>query len=467
MKYIANIYFLANLQAAAAARAITSSNPAPPPIVPNVVLGYGGESNSDLFILSVKCKNVYSSFSAPMELVTVGFSYVSPNTGTLTDPNTIQSGDIIMLYENNVRIYYGYILTCIESYSPMSGRTFTLECDTLLSQFMRQNTIQSFSDVLTLSPEGKTILNLDLTSNQIAMGDLMTFLTSQSIYAFANMIAPVDVLYFDPDKLNATTVIWYYPSTQSTKEELLLQATFFYQIVIFQDTTGDIVVTTPSSGDVSPYFQIVSMDNQVTNDPNVISYDFIRQEALLTNNVVSSLYYAGFFPNQNGPLVSRAIPNSTNFARSSFLYTSGFFSQVELDVESLQGSVLTDPVLLDLYSTLGTQGAITQIPPNATQLTTMIGLLSGRYLAQALTKSRFLLLSLQRNIVNPTIPVGQIFYLNNVPWFCISSEITLSVDSSGTNVENTIKLIGVPLYSITGGWRSVSSDISPVTGQQT
>ena len=436
MKYFFNIYTLESLKQG-------NTNP-------TYVIGYD-PSVVDLWLISIDSLNYsYTTFSARSKITVAGFERVSPNSGVLTPMDAIQTGDIISCFENNVPIYYGYILKTTEVYSS-GGKVLTLEFDTLLSHFTRQNMIQSSEDVFTLSPSGIPIVNTDIVSNKVKISDLLSFLISNSVYSDVNQIfKTIDIEYNAPQWMDASTEVYYYPSTQSTKEQVLLSSVLYYQVVIYQDVTGNIVITVPSTNLKSSYN--IDTTSSIGTDPNVRTYEIIHNEAELPNNVVVSLIYAGFFPTP-GQACTISTPNPTAFPRSSFLYTSGYFSQVLLDLESLQNSFITDPNLLNLLNNLSQEGVTYKTPPNTSQLDTAIGLLSSRYLAQSLTFSSYVVLELERNPTTSEIPLGKIFTLNNKQWLCINCTIDLVIDGTGKNVKNTLKLIGVPLQSVTGAWQ--------------
>ncbi len=436
MNYIFNIYSLINLKQGL--------------IKPDIIVGTNAKT-CDLFLINpnpVSLMYSYCSFSARSKIMVGGFQKISPNTNTLILPSSIQTGDIIACFENNIAIYYGYILKTTEIYSS-NGRTLSIEFDTLLSHFTRQNMIQSFQDVQTLAPAGTE--NLDLVVSRTKVSSLLTFMMQQSVYSDVNNIfKTIKVQYNAPNFINANTEVFYYPSTQSTKEQVLLQSTYIYQVVIYQDSTGDIIFTLPSANLKSSY----SYDTTTVagGDINLRSYQIIANEAELPNNVVVSLIYAGYFP-QPSQLCQTSIPNPKFFPRSSFLYTSGFFSQVELDVESLQSSIITDPTLLNLLVIAGNGGINTYKPSNVSQIASTVGLLSQRKLASELTYSRYVMLELERNLTTAEIPIGKTFTLNNEQWLCINASIDLILGDDGQSVANTLKLVGVPLYSVTGAWQ--------------
>lgn len=446
MKYYFNVYSLVSLKSG-------NTNP-------TIVIGYD-RTKVDLLLLGIPSLNYnFTSISARSKIIVGGFEMISPNSGALTAFDAIQSGDIIVAYENDIAIYYGYILKTSFQYS-QSAKLLTIEFDTLLSHFTRQNMIQSQKDVSTLSPQGQRIVNTDFFVNQIKISDLLSFMMEDSIYAEANLIAnTISVKYNSPDWLNQNTQVFYYPSTQSTKEQVLLNSIMFYQVMLYQDTNGNIVFTLPSTNNKSSYNFDTStpISNEINTSQalnvNLRAYEIIANEAELTNNVVVSLLYAGFFP---GPkqLANLSIPNANYFPRSNFLYTSGYFSQVQLNVESLQ-SIITNPTLIELFYKLANENkAISSVKPsNTDQIDSAIGLLSQRYLAQALTYSKYIVLELERNLSTAEIPIGKTFIVNNQQWFCINATIELQTSNDGTQVSNILRLLGVPLFSITGAWET-------------
>lgn len=424
-------------------------------VMPNIYVGADPSAN-DLFLLNIDFSLNITSFSSAGNATIVGFGQNSPRTGLEVNENSVQSGDIIHVYENGVIKFKGYVLVVRFKYNnPIGSEVMTIEFDTLLSHFTRQNMIQSFQNVTTLTPKGVTFQG-DILSNKIRFGDLLSFMQKYSIYNFAEKINP-DIItpkYLSPSLINADTMIYYYASPQSTKENVLLTAVFFYQVLIWQDEDGIINIGTPNIANQS-YLPITK------SDPSLRDYETVAQEAALTNNIVESLYYAGIFPptsDKNGStLAINAIPDQNNFYRSWFLYNTQFFSQVQLIIENIQGNVITDPLLLELTTSLNNaknKGVTVSTPGNTLNLNTMISLLAYRNLAQSLTYSTSITVELNRNTSRSLIPINQVIEVNNVQYYCIKASIILSTNGDN-NVENTIQLEGVPLYSITGGWNQV------------
>lgn len=428
------------------------------PQSPSIQLGPGPVSNFDLFIMEVDILYSYLDFSTPGQMKICGFNYISPNTKTLTVPESIGSGDILQIFENGARIFLGQVLETEEHYSS-DGRYLILYFDSLLASFTRQFSVQSFQQVQTtlsppqtisvqtLQPQSVPVFNGDQNSNRVPLQDLVNFLMQQSPYEYAKQFANFDVLYETPDILSPVDFIWYYASTQSTKEQVLRMATYWYQQIIYQDQNGNLVFTLPSEQNTSSY-------NINDGDYNLRDYKINKREARLPNNIVYSLAYLGFFPPvQNGlpaNLVSQSTPDPKYFPRSYALFNSGYFAQNQLVINSLSNDITTNPILLNLVSQYNINFVTPQNCDRSQQ--TMAPLLSARTLAENLTFSRMVVIELNRNAANSEIPIGKTFTLNNEAWFCVYAEIGLDIDSSGQSVKNTIKLTGVPIKSITGVW---------------
>ena len=435
MKYVAYIYSLNQ-------STINQSS-----ISPNFIIGY--DSSADLFIKSVTFKSSFISMSAPGTLVIKGYQWVSSRLNRYILTTEIQSGDLILIFEENVLVYTGYILEVLDEFDAEEGINVILNFDTLLSHFSRQNMIQSFSDVQTLTPKGVAIQS-DFFYGKTTISDLLLFLQQESIYNFASKLPAnggqesYSVVYTNSDWLSSTTQIYYYPNVQSTKEEVLLSSLFLYQVMVYQDYDGSIIVGLPSAKNTST-FQISTTDRV-----------FLRKvrrdaQALMVNNVVEALGYFGWFPTVGNPLGSLATPNSQYFPRSSFLYTSQFFSQVALHVDNFQNGMLTDPALLTLATKVLNFGVNITTPNNMTNPNTIIGLLSARYLAQYLAQSEGIVITLQRSMDYTDIPINKVISLDGVQYYCI--EAVVEFDSiSNTEAKNTITLVGVPINSITGAW---------------
>ena len=167
--------------------------------------------------------------------------------------------------------------------------------------------------------------------------------------------------------------------------------------------------------------------------------------------MVEALGYYGWFPEPQSPISALAIPNSTYFPRSNFLYESQFFSQVSLHVDNFQSDILTSPTLLELTAKLVNFGANVSIPQNVTSPNTCISLLAARYLAQYLSQSEVLTLTLQRNSNYPDIPVDKVISFDSQQYYCIQAVVDFK-SVSDREVENMITLTGVPIGSITGAW---------------
>lgn len=437
MKYFFNIYSLETLQSS-----FTQENT----IFPFISVGTD-RHDSDLILNNIySLQYSFTSMSAPSSIDLVGFQRKSPRLGRVLSPKEIQSGDLIYGYEEDILIYVGQILEVIESYSN-GGHILTLKFDTLLSQFGRQSMIQSHKDVTVLTPTGKELSNNDFVFNNARMGDLLGFLMTESVYELASQIQVFNPpFYGTPLLLNADTEVPYVPSSQSTKEAILLNSVFFYQVLIYQDQRGNIIIDTPSANNKSTF-------NVKNGDLDLRSWEIHKVEALVPNNIVYSVILPGFFPPlDDANAVVQSLPNKDNFPRLNFLYNSGYMSQVELIVENIDGGVLYSPNLIEIgTNTYNNPGIYTQVPPNSKNVPSTLNLPASRYLAQAITQSRYVILELERNYRTREIPIGKVFYLNSEPWFC--TNVNIKCVGSGNMVVNTMTLFGVPLYSITGHWK--------------
>lgn len=437
MKYFFNIYSLETLQSS-----IAQKNT----IFPFISVGTD-RNDSDLILNNVySLQYSFTSMSAPSSIDLVGFQRKSPRLGRVLSPKEIQSGDLIYGYEEDILIYVGQILEVIESYSN-GGHILTLKFDTLLSQFGRQSMIQSINDVKVLAPSGKELSNFDFVFNTARIEDLLEFLMAESIFKLASQIQIFNPpFYGTPSLLNADTEVPYLPSTQSTKEAILLNSVFFYQVLIYQDPKGNIIIDTPSANNKSTF-------NVQNGDLDLRSWEFHRAESLVPNNVVYSLIYTGFFPPENNTnIVVKSLPSEENFPRLNFLYKSSYMSQVELITQNLDGGPINDPTLLEIsMNNKNNPGIYTQVPPNAKNVPSTLNLPASRYLAQAITQSRYVIIELERNYRTKEIPIGKVFYLNSEPWFC--TNVNIKCVGTGNMVVNTMTLFGVPLYSITGHWK--------------
>lgn len=410
-------------------------------------LKLGSDDSDDLFIFNMVTRGNYLDFSAPGEMVLVGFTTrVMPSTGLAPTEDVIKSGDLIKIYENNISIFVGYVTNAKFSWSSATGAMLTITYDTNLSHFMCQNTIQTFSQVVnTLSPT--PVANTDFSPNQVTFKTLLDFLMTGSIYDYVARFYQFEVVYHNSGAIQPDLNVFYYASTQSTKEQVLNSTLFAYQTLCYQDQDGNMVFTLPSS-------QEVSLWNLKRGDKELVDYDVTDNAAAITNNVVSSLIYLGFFPptdvDQNKNLIAQSVPDPKYFPESYQLYNSGYFSQVQLEVDNLSTNVITDATLLNLLTNVQYI-----VPQNGDQRTGMAGLLSARYLAAALTQSKVVEINVNRNIANTELPLSKIIQLNGNKYICIGWELTLNAspnDRRGNSVSNRLKLIGAPLRSITGYW---------------
>jgi hypothetical protein len=409
-------------------------------------LQLGCDDNADLFIFNMVARGNYLDFSAPGEMVLVGFNRAMPSTGQVPPENVIKSGDLIKIYENRISIFVGYVTNAKFSWSSVTGEMMTITYDTNLSHFMRQNTIQTFSQVVnTLSPT--PVSNTDFNPNQVTFKTLIDFLMSGSIYEYVARFYQFEVVYKNSGAIQPNLNVFYYASTQSTKEQVLNSTLFAYQTLCYQDQDGNMVFTLPSS-------QEVSLWNLNKGDQELVDYEVTDNAAAITNNVVSSLIYLGFFPpadvDQGKNLIAQSVPDQNFFPESYQLYNSGFFSQVQLEVDNLSTNVVTDPTLLNLLTNVQYI-----VPQNGDQRQGMAGLLSARYLAAALTQSKVVEINVNRNIANTELPLSKIIQLNGQKYICIGWELTLNAspnDMRGNSVSNRLKLIAAPLRSITGYW---------------
>lgn len=399
---------------------------------------------SDFYIESLRYQQNYLSFSAPCILVLFG-------DAVRFDKYEFQSGDIIRVFKDNVKNYTGYILDVVYDYYAGDNKTtLTLRADTLLSQFERQNLIQSGTDVQTLSPDGTPIINTDFFSNEVSLSTLMSFLMNNSIYHTFNKISElnnedkVTVKYNSP-LVNADSKIYYYASAQSTKAQILLQALAFYQAIVYQDSEGNIRIDAPSVNRSNGYdFQLGS--------PYLLAASRSESTVRVSNNTVYSFIFTGFFPTVLPPAkqapVAQAIPDAKYFPRAAYLNSSKDYSQVSLSVSSLQGPIITDPLLAEVLTLISKSpsGVKSTELVKYSDINSAAKLLATGALANQLTNAESLTLRIIDANVFVRSPVNSVVSYNGKSFYCVSVAYTYMTGIS------EIELMCVPLYSITGYW---------------
>lgn len=422
----------------------------------NYIAGYMSRDNLEILNLSIEYN--YLSFSSPGNATIVGFKNSDLNR------NSIKTGDIIFIYENNVLIYVGYIITTKFNLSS-EGILLQIIFDTLLSQFSRQMMISTSEDVkeiITLSPQTETsVVNTDYVANIMPFQQLINFMIRDSIYEYArnnyqftSSNSNRGVIYEDESTLNSKTKTYYYAAVGFTKEQVLRQTLYPYQQIVYQDSSGNLRFSVPSYSNKSSL-------NVIFGSPNVIDITYIDSQVLVNNYIISTLIYYGIFPiasNQTENLMTLATPNPKYFPYLNQLLDSGYYTQSLVDVRNLNSDIAKNASLLNAFEIFNSSerknlGTPSQTPQNTNVTTpTITPLFAKRILAESLTNSKNVIVLLVRTADYTEIPLGKIISIENESWINIKCELIFAANEDGAL--NTIKLTGAPLSSCTGGWQT-------------
>jgi len=414
---------------------------------PNIIV-VNDWDKGDLFYTELEFTRSCISLSSTGTVVLKKFEMISNRLGAFIGTDQIKSGDLLQIYENDVLRYSGYVIHAYADYNAEDAHTLVVEFDTLLSHFTRQNMVQSFANVETLLPVGAQ-WQADFSATSATVQNLLQFMLQGSIYAAASNLPAnggteaYSISYLSSGWLSGSTQVYYYPNVQATKEQVLLNSLFLYQVLVYQDYDGGVVIGLPSANNKSNY--------NITDDITLINARIESSEAAVANNVVFTMGYYGWFPQIDGVWTCIATPNQAYFPRSSFLYTSKYFSQVELAADQFQSNIMTDPKLLELAFSMPKSSPNVIVPGNTNNTQTAGALLASRYLAQALSLSGGCTLLLQRTADQGDLPINQVVNYMNKPYYCVSAKV-VSKGVSEREFVNTIELQCVPMYSITGAW---------------
>lgn len=410
-------------------------------------------AEADLIIRDLSIQYNYLSYSNPGQLMVVGFK------NKAIPQDAIKSGDIIFLYENNVRIFVGYILSVTTEVMATRFVQY-ISFDSILSQWSRQMMISSANDVVvTIKPDSKpSTINNSIVSSTLRMQQLINFMIKDSIFEYAKKNYQFDtpqakfgIIYENETLLNSKTEVYYFPATNTTKQQVMNTVLYPFQQILYQDPSGNVRFSTPS------YSNKTNL-NVDQNTSIYIKLQFFEKQVEVTNFVVSTLAYLGFFPtftdkSLNVTAVSK--PNPKYFPYLNQLLETGFFTQSLVDPRDLGTDTMRNPVLLNVITNLEnnkTLQTLFNIPPNALKTKTIAALFSNRRLAESLINARNVSVELVRTPEYTDIPVGKIFQVNNESWIAITVNLNLTAMDNGS-VINTISLFGAPLSSCTGAWQ--------------
>lgn len=420
-------------------------------IDPKKTVILSSQGDAQLLIRDLSITYNYLSYESPGRLFAVGFR----DRGTPLD--AIKTGDIIFLYENNIRIYVGYILS-LETETSATRLTQQIRFDTILSQWTRQKMISTAKDVIvTIKPDDKqSTINTNFVVGRLRVQQLLNFLIKESIFEYAKNHYQFDspqskfgIIYENKAIFNSTTDVYYYPAVGITKAQALNTVLFPFQQILYQDPSGSIRFSSPSYSNKTN-LKIDSLSS------NYLQIRLTEREVTVTNYVVSTLLFLGIFPtaaDKNQNLTSISTPNSKYFDHLTKLLNSGFFTQTYVDVRNLGTDITQDPILLNVLSNILENPALQSLvksPTNSNKTKSIAPLFSNRVLAEALTYSKNISLELIRDASYTDIPIGKIFQVDNVSWIAISATLTLA--SAGAAVRNTMSIVGAPLSSCTGAW---------------
>ena len=285
----------------------------------------------------------------------------------------VNEGDVIIIQEYvndftyNV-IFRGYITEIQWADSPSSGSVIRVNFANILFQLVRAKTVNTSEDQGLFSINSGVVNNaaFSLFLEQVFAGTIIVANTNSNVDINTPPVS-IKVLkgqYEDSAiVLTPAAKIYAYYNAYMSKMETLQRAIFPYQRFIYQDSSGDILITPLALTDAPlPNSWIFSIQDSTGYSTNLIPYTsmtFSKRAASVFNRQLSALIAlpANFSKLQYttedvSNIYASILPNANLFPRARELALSKFFTFTNYTLEDVLSSPEKNSTILANISTL-------------------------------------------------------------------------------------------------------------------
>lgn len=414
-------------------------------------------------------------FNPSDNIATIRLSYFELVNSTAVITPAIYTGNVIQIFEavNNeigTCIFVGYISSFdLQQSTRDSGTLILLNCESILNQLNIQAVVDSKEDILTLLGTGAPITNF--FQNKVVFGNILSFMTRQSLLGFAarnNIVnspstfngvqLPFNIVDTAGVGFSIDSPVFYFASTNDSRLASLLRTINAYQMILYQQLDGTLIITQPNIGkNNNGYYFTVGQYGKSLSANSLLykSFHYSNKAASIANHTYASLINVGL--NITGANDQNNINYSSNisgslFPRVSELRNSGIFELTKHDIIDMTGSMLTDPLLLNVLQKSGkNKSLIINNVSGISSQTTAAGIYANQLLAQELFHETQLTITLARGACVSTtntllpIPFGQMVQcadngslgFNTDQYYCYEFNLNSNAES-GTNL--TLKM---------------------------
>jgi len=405
----------------------------------------------------------------------------------------LAGGNVIQIFEatNNdaigQSIFLGYISEVMVTISN-NGTIIALNCNSILSQLSKQMVVNNVNETTTLLGNAKIINNI--VSNYVAIGVILSFMTTQSLLsyvaqqnlintlnAYNGVLIPFQVIDNSGSGITIDSNVWYYASTDDDRLTSLLRTINAYQLILYQDLDGSIYITQPNiNNDNGGYFfEVGSNYNQEIDSESLLykSFSYTNRAAEVANRTFASLINAVLNITNTTPESAQntinytSIVSSNLFKRPNQLYNTGIFEVSKHAVIDLSGAMLTDPLLLNVFSKAAQNKNLTITNTSGIKTSTnIVGLYASQLLAQELFGETSISINMARGacVANPIstsllpIPYGKMVEVSDngslqfdtSQYYCYNYILEAGAQSGTTLTLNLCKP-----FTATANWTNV------------
>lgn len=273
----------------------------------------------------------------------------------------IKEGDCLRIFEvfgttpldqNQAVVFTGYVASIRHDLDDSAGgglRT-TLFFYNFLGQWNNQATLNSLDQQLK-----QKLTNLN--SNKIPLGQVLSELVQGSLFQkfidlglfsitsqnYQGQKLPVRI---GNSALTLDSLVWTYISTSMTKMKTLQKVLFPYQFIFYQEPTGILVLDLLRPARLTNSLFTFSDSHPDISSRNFSNVQITKSACMVPNKVISTMVNLPFFPPENGVPENFIASMENPFTRPSQLQESGYFELLQVDDESINDSMITDPTLL-------------------------------------------------------------------------------------------------------------------------
>lgn len=377
---------------------------------------------------------------ANMAIITLLDIYACKNKfGQSNLYNNIRKGDIVQIYENNdeieLLIFIGSINN-IKSMSSINNDYVSLQCYNLLQQLSMQNCIKPITQLSQLNNDQNHEFTEWLQPNVSPLKNTLSNLFDGTLIQYAYEKQYIESISGVTDKINPyafvnatgslkgalslNDIVLIALSPTMKKTEALSNILQIYQYIYYQDQFGIVRIQPLSTKNTAASIYDFSLEKNISTYAPYKSVLF--NDNIVLNEVIVTGVNAGAIDIE---LSSMAQVKNGLFQREYDLLQTGYFTNLQIDVQNLPTSVTQNTDILNIWYNSQGKGnpninvgnsivSSTQTIDGNKAVNQVLQLISSRELCQSLMNGSAIIVETKRDFsVGQELPFGKMINFNS------------------------------------------------------